>query len=314
MAANGWYPDPAGVAGLYRYWDGQHWSAETTTDPRTTPPGLTGSAGPVRSPGSSSGEKRATRRSRSIGLLVVAFVLVVVVAVVGGVILFGQRTSPVSGPDQPTSTRSSYDDSSPLPTATPSPTATATPTDSATPPPQSVPCPSEDTTPGAHAVDGRVHGGRLSFGQVGSYPAPEADGQFSWMTDVTSQTERTEPGWISIFAVGQVLTGDDGFANPKQAAESSIHCAITEGWYSHFTGRTNLKNSAVTIDGHQGWIISADIHNDDPDISATGDQLTFVVIDDGRPEALSVWCGMVPIGDTARIAINDTVLAGLQVG
>ena len=30
----GWYPDPAGTAGRFRYWDGQQWSAETTDDPR----------------------------------------------------------------------------------------------------------------------------------------------------------------------------------------------------------------------------------------------------------------------------------------
>lgn len=33
----GWYPDPAGAAGLYRWWDGTHW-AEVTSDSVQAPP------------------------------------------------------------------------------------------------------------------------------------------------------------------------------------------------------------------------------------------------------------------------------------
>ena len=34
----GWYPDPGGVANLYRYWDGQAWSAATSPNPQAPPP------------------------------------------------------------------------------------------------------------------------------------------------------------------------------------------------------------------------------------------------------------------------------------
>ncbi|TIC85079.1 DUF2510 domain-containing protein [Nocardioides sp. GY 10113] len=33
MTNAGWYPDPAGTPDTYRYWDGQAWSHQTTTDP-----------------------------------------------------------------------------------------------------------------------------------------------------------------------------------------------------------------------------------------------------------------------------------------
>jgi Protein of unknown function (DUF2510) len=33
----GWYPDPAGATGLYRWWDGSHW-AEVTSDSAQAPP------------------------------------------------------------------------------------------------------------------------------------------------------------------------------------------------------------------------------------------------------------------------------------
>jgi hypothetical protein len=37
-ATAGWYPDPGGGQGLYRYWDGQAWSAATTGNPASAPP------------------------------------------------------------------------------------------------------------------------------------------------------------------------------------------------------------------------------------------------------------------------------------
>ncbi len=324
MAANGWYPDPSGTPGTYRYWDGAHWSAETTQDPRTTAP-----ADPAKPVGPAS---RTGRSASGRGAAVVVLILVLVVAIVVAVVLLartggtGRTGESTGGPDQPSSTASGWDDSSPFPTANPSPTPTPTPsrrpsraagptpTDSAAAPPPSVACPEEGARLAGHPSDGRVHGGRLSFAPAPGYPAAEPDGQFSWMDDVESQTQSTEPGWISIFAVGEVQTADRGFGTPKEAAESSIECAITEGWYEYFTRRTDVKNARVTVDGHPGWIISADIHVDDPNVTATGDQLTFVVVDDGRPDALSVWCGMVPIGDRARIATDVAVLASLRVG
>ncbi|MDK9297683.1 DUF2510 domain-containing protein, partial [Propionibacterium freudenreichii] len=45
MPTPGWYPDPAGTPGLYRYWDGQAWTGATTNDPAATPaPGPQGPA------------------------------------------------------------------------------------------------------------------------------------------------------------------------------------------------------------------------------------------------------------------------------
>ncbi|HJY46519.1 MAG TPA: DUF2510 domain-containing protein, partial [Propionibacteriaceae bacterium] len=39
MSANpGWYPDPGGGKGLFRYWDGKAWSAATSPNPSAPPP------------------------------------------------------------------------------------------------------------------------------------------------------------------------------------------------------------------------------------------------------------------------------------
>ena len=34
----GWYPDPGGQPGLYRYWTGTAWTAAVTANPQATPP------------------------------------------------------------------------------------------------------------------------------------------------------------------------------------------------------------------------------------------------------------------------------------
>lgn len=39
MATPGWYPDPAGRPGAFRYWDGQTWGADLSEHPYAAPPG-----------------------------------------------------------------------------------------------------------------------------------------------------------------------------------------------------------------------------------------------------------------------------------
>ncbi|MBA8794444.1 hypothetical protein FHX74_002063 [Friedmanniella endophytica] len=305
MADGGWYPDPGGRPDLYRYWDGRNWSAEVTTDPRTPPP-----AG-----GGAPGVPTSSRPGRSRGPLLLGLAVLVVIAVVVAAIgLRGSGTGTVSDP-APNPTASGWDDSSPLPTATPPPSdGTPSPTTQGRPPAGSVLCPFESNVRQTHPADGRVHGGKLSFPQVADYPGPRMDRSLSWWGDANSQTQYTEPGWISIFAVGQTRTADSGFATPQQVAESSMQCAITQGWYAYFRNRRDLVNRAVTVDGFRGWIISSEIRVDNPDISVDGDRLTFIAVDDGRDDWISVYCGMVPLGDTARIALDDRVRSQLRVG
>lgn len=91
MSTAGWYPDPDGTPGRYRFWDGQSWSGPTTDDPRTAPPGT----GARRAAGSPSGipadpgynPARAAEppRRRRRGLIIIAAVLLLlIIASIGG--------------------------------------------------------------------------------------------------------------------------------------------------------------------------------------------------------------------------------------
>lgn len=298
MSQPGWYPDPDGTMGRFRYWDGQAWSAQTTTDPRSSRPGDQPAGG---------------RSIGRIALLIGAVIVVAAVAVGIAVVRWtGNEDPPTSGP-LPSSTVSGWDDSSPIPSPTPTPTPTPSP--SAAEPSGSDICPYGDPTDLAdHPDDGRVHGGRFSYGQIDTYtdPAP-FPATLTWFYDVTAQTQTTEPGWWSWFAVGEVER-DEAFDSPKQAAIHSMECIATTDGFTGYSGRTDLRNEAITIDGKKGWIVQSEVRVDRDDVSVDGDVVTFIFVDDGRSDRLSGFCGMSPIGDEVRGEIAAKVIRSLQVG
>ena len=108
---DGWYPDPGGEPGRYRYWDGSGWSSTTSDDPSHPPPRAAAGAG-----------DSASGRSR-LGLVIGIVALVVVVVVGFALLRGGSGVRPTTDDPLPTSTVSGGDDRSPTPEPTPSPSA-----------------------------------------------------------------------------------------------------------------------------------------------------------------------------------------------
>jgi Protein of unknown function (DUF2510) len=79
----GWYPDPAGATGLYRWWDGIHW-ADVTSDSANAPPPIPVQAEAVT--GDISARRRASPLRVSTALLL-GFVLLVSASIGLGVML-----------------------------------------------------------------------------------------------------------------------------------------------------------------------------------------------------------------------------------
>lgn len=296
----GWYPDPSGASNRFRYWDGSRWSEQTTADPAHTPPPT---------------DRRARRTGPLVALITLAVVITVVVALV--VRAFLSTDSPTVDPGPlPSSSVSGWDDSSPTASPLPTPTPTPPPTPSPEPTPSATddvqPCPEgQPFERTVHPNDGRIHGGGLSFAPVSGWSRGMFSG-ISWAYDVDSQGIATEPRWMAGFAVGALFTGD-GFDQPKRAAELSMDCLVTSGYYSHFSGRKDVSARRVTVDGRQGWAIRSEIQVDDPQVEAAGDVVDVVVVDTGSPEALSMFIGTVPIGDEKLIKILDDRVADLAV-
>lgn len=301
MSLAGWYPDPGGKPGRYRYWDGASWSEVLTDDPADPPPG----AGTGRRPPRDADHRHP---GRTVGIAALVLVIVVVSAV-----LIVRRTGEASSIGDPAAapSASGWDDSSPLPSS-------PSPPDPSASQPSGRPNSTGDCPVGRpdelslHPKDGRIHGGRLSMAAIDGYSDPEPEYMLSWMWDTEGVSQVTEPGWQSIFTVGEIHRSD-GFDSLRAAARSSLECAKRTGWYLHLAGSKDIRDESTVVDGHQAWIVTAEIRDDSPNVAVDGDQLTFVVVDDGRDGAYSVWCGMVPLGDQTRLALNQRVLSGLKV-
>jgi Protein of unknown function (DUF2510) len=309
MAVAGWYPDPAGVPGRYRYWDGSSWSTVTTDDPGRPAPAESPASGPTHSQPSSGGEPpsrppaRWRRPAIIVGVLAVAVSTVVAVA-----ILIGNFRSLVDNP-LPSATGSPSGVSSPAGT----PTATQPPSVTPSPVPL-VPCPKGNPTQRApHPIDGRVYGGNLSFEAQQTFEPAALEARFSFAHDVLQQTlpVSQNPAWIAQLAVGQ-LREEDGFVHDaRNTVESLARCITTGTMYSPYVPtRSDIRSESLSIDGRHGWLIESEITVDRPDIALLGDHVIFIVVRDGKDWGF--FFGAVPIGNTQLDAVLASTIRGLR--
>lgn len=312
----GWYPDPGGIDGQYRYWDGGTWSAITSSDPRQPPPppGAVAATPP----------RRGARRA-----LAVLAVLLVVVIVAVALLIRQPRTIIDYGP-APTGTESAFDDRSPDPT--PTPTATATPTPDPTPTADPTPSETLESDPddpeglvscpaggpnerAAHPTDDRVYGGNLSFTAVSSFLPAAPEARLSFARDVTQQYVYTnrDPNWIAQLAVGQLRAADGFDGDARDTAEGVAECAVSSNlWARGAPTAKQLESTAFTVSGRKGWKVTVDVTVSNPGLPFAGDRAVFVVVPDGDDWGL--FFGAVPIGDKELIGVMDGVVDDLRVG
>ncbi|KAA1420315.1 DUF2510 domain-containing protein [Nocardioides humilatus] len=336
MTQAGWYPDPAGQPQTYRYWDGATWSEETTGDPYAPapvsphqappPPAVSPDAtvlapsGPAASygtvpPAAPQAQPQAqpfnaygggfppspatsSAGSARLAILVAAAVVALLLVGIGG--FLGIRSL---GDD---------DDSS----------ATDRTSERATP---ETTVPTSPTDPGTTTTEPTVPTGPVISGGGLTIPVPEgyeADTRyaapftfadaFSPAAKVIEQNDKT--GWVSIYGVG-TLVKSEGYTDPAQAAEAVMAAmAASSDLYEGFTGRTDLSEGALTIDGHDAYQVSAELRVDNPDLTVEGDVAQVIVVDTGDHENLGLYLCVVPLGDDALIAQQAAVASQIQVG
>lgn len=286
MSAPGWYPDPAGAPGQFRYWDGSAWGETTTPDPGREQP-------PASKPG---------RRNTSVVPIVVATVLVMLVALFLWMLL-GDRVSPQYTPASP-------DTNSAAPTV-----SGWDETSRPTPPPTDlgdlVACPYSLNNDRSPQYNDRLVGGGLAVDRISGWHDDTM--YLDWVTDFHVQTDQVRPGWISNIGVGQV-NAEDGFTDPGTAARQTIECFSTTSYYQYFTHRVDQVNEATSVDGHYAWHMRSEIHIDNPSMpEIDGDLVDVYVVDIGDPERMGIFVSSVTIGDTARQAKVDAAIASLRV-
>jgi hypothetical protein len=297
---SGWHPDPGGARGRFRYWDGQRWSQETTTDPAAPPPV------PPNRP----------RRSR--GPLVAAVVggLVVLLGL-GLAVRFVIEAGPLDLDPSPPPTVVPGNDRSPSPTprATPSPTP-RTPSPAATPE-SAVPlvdCPFG--RPGLrsdHPQDGRVHGGNLSFPAEPTYRPADVEARLSMAFDVAQQTlpVASNPDWIAQLAVGKLLSESGFVGDARSTAASLASCIATGSMYSPYRpSRTDVRSGAISISGREGWLVESEIRVDAPGLPFPGDRTIVLVVRDR--DDWGFFFGSAPIGNADLGQVLDRTVAALR--
>jgi len=295
----GWHPDPAGVPGRFRYWDGSRWTTAITSDPRQPTPIEPGT------PSVAAGGAAAQKPRRTRGLALIIVVLALVVAAVVEVAAYVGTFRQVVATPAPTPTTSGLAGSSPSPTTQPTQTAPVTPL---------VRCPKGNPNLRAnHPLDDRVYGGNLSFQEQPTFEPAAIEPRFSFAYDVLQQSVLVsrEPSWIAQLAVGQ-LRGKNGFVNDApNTVESLVHCVITGNMYSPYVPtRTDIRSESLSIDGHSGWLIDSEITVDRPDLQIKGDHVIFIVVRDGKDWGF--FFGAVPIGNAQLDAVLATTIRGLR--
>lgn len=237
---------------MSRYWDGRSWSAAVSPTPTGAPPLPPAPPGAGAVPGVPT---PVTSGSRGRGwLLALVAVLVVLVAVV---VLSVQRATRDDGPaggaaGQPT-----------------------TPV-----------CPEPDNgDPEPQPADGRVHAGRLSYPQLAApWTAPEPESGVAFGKGVLIQSVIVERGqnqpWLAAVLLGELVAGD-GFFAPRDGAAVVVRCVSGTFYGGSAVTREDLVDRALTVDGHDAWVVESRLGFDVPGVSAKSELLIVVVVETG---------------------------------
>jgi len=279
----GWYPDPGGRPGAYRFWDGQRWSTVVGTDPNAPAP-----------PSGEAARSRdilqlgPTRRSGSRLWLVGLLALILVVAVV--VVLVVRSQSGGLELTDPRPTGQSTRELCPLPQR------------------ESSPAPPGD----------RVVSGQLSYPRLGApFTPPTYDGRVPYGRNIRSQVAQVEARpdgsllWVAQILIAQLNAGD-GFYEVEQGANIVADCIAGLFYADVQVERTDRRNEALRVDGQRGWIVEAHLTFDVEDIKTKGETMIIVVVE--TDEGAGLFYGSLPDTSPEFNQMIRQSLADLRVG
>jgi hypothetical protein len=290
-ASPGWYPDPGGGQGLFRYWDGRAWSAAISPNPSAPPPsqGLVGGGTPQQGgqPDGQSGAfgqsahghvygsnayanyQELRKRKSPIGWWIAGAALLIIIIVVAVLAIRA-----VTGGDTGTTGGG--------PVGQPSQDF----------------CPPENTAspdaPVSHPADGRVHGGPVSYPMLGTpwEPPQGPPNPVPFGTDVQTQMVLDQlnydgqgTNWVASILVAELQAGD-GFFTPEQGAQIVVKC-ILGAFYGNHPIESEVKvNEKTTIGGHDAWLVESQLTFDIPRLEAKGEYLIVAVVSAGNRSGL----------------------------
>jgi hypothetical protein len=147
-------------------------------------------------------------------------------------------------------------------------------------------CPEEDNgRPEPQPGDGRVHAGQLSYARLGppwSAPVPETGVAFGKGVLIQSvEIERSgNQRWLAAVLLGQLVAGD-GFYSPQDGAAIVVRCVSGTFYGGSAVTRDDQVDRALTVDGHDAWVIESQLGFEVAGIQARSERLIVVVVDTG---------------------------------
>jgi hypothetical protein len=297
MSTPGWYPDPSGKRGVFRYWDGATWSAQTTDDPGSTP--------------APRNQKNPAKESKSwiiilavLGLITVLVVLFVVNRT--GVVNFGNTDPATEDTNSSKPTISAWDEN-----------------DESTPPPspqisagEMVDCPPASKKDVTAQTGSRLRADNFSMPMIQGWETRQFFYVFAY--DIHGQNLVIDSdgftSWNSNTTIASMANAD-GFTDIGPSAVMAVECIASSGYYDYWTGTEILTNEQTTVDGHPAWHIRANIYVDMPQFpDVKGDRVDIYVVDLGPgKDHLGLYMGACTIDDEPICELIDQVNAGLQV-
>ena len=301
----GWYPDPAGASGRFRYWNGTSWSQETTGNPAQGAPG-TPTAFAAQPSDFTAGQRRGGAG------WIIALALALLMALLTWALFFRGGNDIVAVEDHnsssPTGKIWNEKESSP-----PSPSGSAVPAPAGG---AMIGCP----TGGGNVVPSsgdKLTSAGLTVDRIGGWdyrPTFELES----IRDVQVQLHLYYQGQVQDWLSGQMvgrLAQADGFKDPRTSASQIMDCFATSDYYQDFVSRTDVTSEPVTIDGRTGWHLRTEIRVDSPGLPGIpGDRMDIVVLDTGEAGTLAIWSGWATIGDGDGEALIDRAMASLHAG
>ena len=344
VSAAGWYPDPSGQSGMFRYWTGTAWTAAVTADPSATPPPSAEPRGGGNVPGASSTGFTSGTAYAPTGSSPSASSF--------DWPTYDWRTADVwptgSSPSASSFDPSGYDPGPIRPPKRqtgwiiglvavlvvvavvvafvlpqlagvigPIGPGPANPT-----PDRCAPASSTAPSPMPGQTFGRVYGGTMSYQRLGDpWSAPTPDNRIPFSPVAYQQTVLDHENyaglgsnWVSAVLIAELWVGD-GFGSTKQGAETVFNCVLGKYYSDTPVESTTVISAAHLVDGYDGWLIVADLSFTIPNLPVTGERATILVVaTDPENQGYSLFYSSIPDDQKHLQADADAALAGLRVG